>query len=165
MSIHIKVTKLAGLEGRPNGESPIGSIEEGYTVWGFCKELPKVGQYFGMKRYKRNDVMADGVFTTSLIKEILQRHGQPTLIKTENSVYEYEILRIEPSITNQPIFKPLMNKDICMEQVSSLVLRVYDELEKEGFTFGSVDEDNAFHDSLTLFFEETFNWPDYASYN
>ena len=165
MSVHIKLTKLARRENRPNGECPLGEMIEGYTVWGHCSDLPKCGEIFNMSRYKRNEVLAFGLFNTSVIQEIHQSIRLPTLLVTENSLYELEVLRVEPSIRNQPVFKPHMNKEVFMENVSSWYLALYDALEKDGFTFASVKEDDAFHDSIMLFLEETFNWPDYASHN
>jgi hypothetical protein len=165
MSIHIKLTKLARLPDRPNGDSPIGEMTEGYTVWGHCIDMPKCGEVFNMTRYKRNDVLAYGLFNTSVIQEVHYGLNKPTLLVTENSVYELEVINVEVSIRNKPLFKPVMNKEIYMDTLSSMYLAAYAVLEAEGYTFASVEEDDAFHDTMMLFLEETFNWPDYASYN
>lgn len=71
-----------------------------------------------------------------------------------------------PSITKQPLYRAkLKNKEITMEQLRTVSIAVFDALEKEGIHFVSDVEEDKFHDSLNLFLEETFNWPDYVSFN
>lgn len=71
-----------------------------------------------------------------------------------------------PSITNQPLFKPKMvGREITMEDIRAAHIAFYEVLEKRGIKFASVEEDDRFYDSMRLFLEESFNWPDYGNYN
>lgn len=70
-----------------------------------------------------------------------------------------------PSITAQPVFRPEMTKVISMEDLRAAKLAFYNALQDRQIYFATVEEDNKFHDSFSLFLEESFNWPDYHSYN
>jgi hypothetical protein len=69
-----------------------------------------------------------------------------------------------PSITNQPIFKPKTNREVYMEDVRRMALALMLEMGKSNIQIEQKDEDE-FYESLSLFLEESFNWPDYSSYN
>lgn len=95
--IHVKVTKLESLDGRPNGtlvdwNADTTEITKGYWIVGHTVELPKVGERFNVDRYIRNGVEILGEFTTSPVQEVLEVDGK-TRIRTENSVYEIEVLK------------------------------------------------------------------------
>jgi hypothetical protein len=71
-----------------------------------------------------------------------------------------------PSITKQPLYRAqVKNKEITMEQLRTVSIAVFDALEKEGIHFVSHEQEDKFHASLNLFLEESFNWPDYVSFN
>lgn len=70
-----------------------------------------------------------------------------------------------PSITKQPVFRPEMTRDVTMEDIIAAQGAFYTELEKRGLHFASVENDDKFFESHRLFLEESFNWPDYNSYN
>lgn len=70
-----------------------------------------------------------------------------------------------PSITKQPVFRPKMSRDVTMEDIIAAQCAFYDVLEKRNLNFESVEEDDKFFESHRLFLEESFNWPDYNSYN
>ena len=70
-----------------------------------------------------------------------------------------------PSITKQPVFRPEMTQVVSMEDVSIAMGAFYSALYKRDIHFASVEEDNKFYDSLSLFLEESFNWPDYNNFN
>lgn len=69
-----------------------------------------------------------------------------------------------PSITNQPIFKPKTNREVYMEDVRPMALALMLQIDKNGIQIDDQDRDK-FYDSLCLFLEESFNWPDYKNYN
>lgn len=52
-----------------------------------------------------------------------------------------------------------------MEDIIAAQGAFYTELEKRGLHFASVENDDKFFESHRLFLEESFNWPDYNSYN
>ncbi len=52
-----------------------------------------------------------------------------------------------------------------MEDIIAAQSAFFAELEKRNLNFESVEEDDKFYESLRLFLEESFNWPDYNSYN
>lgn len=52
-----------------------------------------------------------------------------------------------------------------MEDLNAAKAAFYDALQARGLDFVSIEEDDKFHDSLSLFLEETFHWPDYNSFN
>jgi len=52
-----------------------------------------------------------------------------------------------------------------MEDIIAAQSAFYDVLEKRGLCFASVENDDKFFESHRLFLEESFNWPDYNSYN
>jgi hypothetical protein len=68
------------------------------------------------------------------------------------------------SIRNQPVFIPKTNKEVCMEDVRAMKLALMDAMEARGVSMG-IDDENKFYDSLSLFLEESFNWPDYRNLN
>ena len=70
-----------------------------------------------------------------------------------------------PSITKQPLFRPKLKHDVSMEQLCSAYVAFIRDLEQHGEVFSSLEDDNGFHDSMWLFLEESFNWPDYARHN
>jgi hypothetical protein len=70
-----------------------------------------------------------------------------------------------PSITKQAVFRPKMTRDVTMEDIIAAQSAFFAELEKRNLNFESVEEDDKFYESLRLFLEESFNWPDYNSYN
>lgn len=71
----------------------------------------------------------------------------------------------KPSITNQPVFKPKTNRKVTMEDLRSATVAFYSALEKRGVMFETIEDEDKFHDSLYLFLEESFDWPDYTSFN
>ena len=70
-----------------------------------------------------------------------------------------------PSITKQPVFRPRMSRDVTMEDIIAAQCAFFEALEKRNLNFESVEEDDKFYESLRLFLEESFNWPDHNSYN
>lgn len=70
-----------------------------------------------------------------------------------------------PSITVQPVFRPKMTREVHMEDLRAAYVAFIDRLEERGVHFASLEDDNGFHDSMWLFLEESFNWPDYTSHN
>lgn len=71
-----------------------------------------------------------------------------------------------PSIRNFPVFTPkISSRPVTMEDVRIAKLGVLQILEHRGITFATEDDREQFWDSLGLFLEESFNWPDYSSYN
>lgn len=70
-----------------------------------------------------------------------------------------------PSITKQPVFHPEMTRVVSMEDLNAAKAAFYDALQARGLDFVSIEEDDKFHDSLSLFLEESFHWPDYNSFN
>lgn len=50
-----------------------------------------------------------------------------------------------------------------MEDIGSCQLAFFDALQKRGIEIPPEDE-NTFWDSMRLFLEESFNWPDYRSH-
>lgn len=71
-----------------------------------------------------------------------------------------------PSITKHPLFKPKMaGREVTMEDIRAAHIAFYETLETRGIKFASAEEDDKFHYSMRLFLEESFNWPDYNSYN
>jgi hypothetical protein len=68
------------------------------------------------------------------------------------------------SIIDQSIFKPSTNKEVYMEDVRDMKLALMDAMEARGIRMG-IDDENKFYDSLSLFLEESFNWPDYRNLN
>ncbi len=72
---------------------------------------------------------------------------------------------ITPSITHQPVIKPKVSREVSMEMLRSAYVAFMNDLDPRDDLFASVEESNAFHDSMWLFLEESFGWPDYASHN
>jgi hypothetical protein len=70
-----------------------------------------------------------------------------------------------PSITKQPVFRPELTKPISMEDLRAAQLAFYNALQDRQIYFATVEDDNKFYESMSLFLEESFNWPDYHSYN
>lgn len=70
-----------------------------------------------------------------------------------------------PSITSQPVFKPALTRELCMEELGAAKLALYDSLQKNGEIFQTIQDDNKFWDSFSLFLEESLGWPDYRSHN
>ena len=70
-----------------------------------------------------------------------------------------------PSITKQDVFRPEMARVVSMEDVNYAKSALFAALLKRDLHFSSVEEDDKFHDSLSLFLEESFNWPDYNNFN
>lgn len=70
-----------------------------------------------------------------------------------------------PSITDEPVFVPKTNREVLMEDLIAAHIAFYDTLEKRGIAFNSVEDDDKFYDSMRLFLEESFNWPDYGNHN
>jgi len=70
-----------------------------------------------------------------------------------------------PSITKQQVFRPKLNREVYMEDLIPAKVDFMDALEARGVKFASNEEEDKFYDSLTLFLEESFGWPDYASHN
>lgn len=70
-----------------------------------------------------------------------------------------------PSITKQPVFRPKMNREVYMEDLRTAKVVFMETLEERGLKFDSEAQADLFYASLGLFLEESFNWPDYASYN
>lgn len=52
-----------------------------------------------------------------------------------------------------------------MEQLCSAYVSFMNDLDPRDDLFVSNEEDTKFHDSMWLFLEESFGWPDYASHN
>lgn len=70
------------------------------------------------------------------------------------------------SVTDRPLFKPKMvGREVIMEDIIAAHIAFYEVLEKRGIKFASVEEDDRFNQSMRLFLEESFNWPDYGNYN
>lgn len=70
-----------------------------------------------------------------------------------------------PSITKQPLFHPKMSRVVSMEMLGSAYVAFMNDFDPRDDLFVSVKEADAFHDSMWLFLEESFNWPDYHSHN
>ncbi len=70
-----------------------------------------------------------------------------------------------PSITKQPLFRPKTNRDAYMEDLMHAKVAFMDALDQRGLKCVSNAEEDRFYDSLSLFLEESFGWPDYASHN
>lgn len=70
-----------------------------------------------------------------------------------------------PSITTQPVFRPKTSREVHMEDISAAQVALFDKLDQRGIKFATLDDENRFWDSLSLFLEESFGWPDYASHN
>lgn len=70
-----------------------------------------------------------------------------------------------PSITKQPLVRPKLSREISMEQLCSAYVAFVNSLDPRDDLFASDEESNKFHDSMWLFLEESFGWPDYASHN
>lgn len=70
-----------------------------------------------------------------------------------------------PSITNQPVFRPVTNREVYMEDLMTAKVAFMDALESRGLKCVSLEEEDKFYDSLGLFLEESFGWPVYASHN
>jgi len=76
------------------------------------------------------------------------------------------IMNKTPSVTDRPLFKPKMvGREVIMEDIIAAHIAFYEVLEKRGIKFASVEEDDRFNQSMRLFLEESFNWPDYGNYN
>lgn len=69
-----------------------------------------------------------------------------------------------PSIRNQPVFKPVTNREVTMEDIGVIKLALMDKMEASGIRM-DIETENKFYDSLSLFLEESFDWPDYTSFN
>ncbi len=70
-----------------------------------------------------------------------------------------------PSIIGQPLFRPKLIREISMEQLRSAYVSFMEDLDPKGNLFESAIDDDGFHDSMWLFLEESFGWPDYHSHN
>lgn len=70
-----------------------------------------------------------------------------------------------PSITKQPLFRPKLNREVSMEQLRHAYVAFVNALDPDENLFASIPDDDGFHDSMWLFLEESFGWPDYASHN
>lgn len=68
-----------------------------------------------------------------------------------------------PSITKRPVFRPKTNKVVYMEDIGAAKVALIDALAKRGIEM-TPEEENLFWDSLGLFLEESFNWPDYRAH-
>ena len=69
-----------------------------------------------------------------------------------------------PSITKQPVFRPKLNREISLEDLNTAKLAFFDSLSRQGYEM-DVENENAFWDSMGLFLEESFGWPDYVGFN
>lgn len=96
MKTHVKVTKLERLPDRPDGDligiDERGKITEGYWIKGHCSKLPTRGERFHVDRYERNGIKIIGDFTTSPVVLTSHTDDGKTQFKTENSIYEVEVL-------------------------------------------------------------------------
>lgn len=75
-------------------------IHEGYHVYGFIADLPKVGFPLRITRTRRNGINALGVMTTSTVTEVLipnyQELGDDCMVfSTANSTYRLDFLTKE----------------------------------------------------------------------
>jgi len=64
-----------------------------------------------------------------------------------------------PSINDAPIFKPEMTKPIALEDVQAMVSNLCNTMVEKGFDFKTSQDNDKFFDSLSLFLEESFNYP------
>jgi hypothetical protein len=85
----VRVTKLESLPGKPNGEGPLRTITEGYTITGVEVLPPAIGYPYTVVRSERNGEKVHGIFQTSVIIDI---DTEENTIKTQNSVYRIETL-------------------------------------------------------------------------
>lgn len=58
-----------------------------------------------------------------------------------------------------------MSRVISMEMLRSAYVAFMESLDPKDDLFVSVSESDGFHDSMWLFLEESFNWPDYHGFN
>jgi len=65
---------------------------------------------------------------------------------------------------NVRAFRPIVSRKPTMSEVNKMVLAAYEVLDKNGITFENVQEDNQFFDSISLFLEESFDWPEHTSF-
>lgn len=70
-----------------------------------------------------------------------------------------------PSIVKKGVVKAEVNREVFMEDVIDAKLALMDTLESKGIRFSSAEAENDFYDNLSLFLEESFNWPDYRHHN
>lgn len=70
-----------------------------------------------------------------------------------------------PSITKQPVFRPRTNREVSMEDLTHAKVAFMDALEERGVKCVSNEEEDKFYDSLGLFLEESFGWPEWRSHN
>ena len=70
-----------------------------------------------------------------------------------------------PSITKQPLFRPKLTREVSMEMLRSAYVAFMNDLDPREDLMASNTEDEGFHNSMWLFLEESFGWPDYASHN
>ena len=68
-----------------------------------------------------------------------------------------------PSIRDNAIFKPEMTKPVAMEDIDSIILNICNVMDARGFDFKSTEDNDKFFASLSLFLEESFNYPDYRN--
>jgi len=64
-----------------------------------------------------------------------------------------------PSVNDGTIFKPEMTKPIALEDVQAMVSNLCDTMTEKGFDFKTSQDNDKFFDSLSLFLEESFNYP------
>ena len=80
--LKVKVIKLT--DDRFNGNHPNG-VDAGYTVVGYCHQLPTVNHSFYVDRSKERFI---NPFYTSTVTEV----GEDGVFKTLNSTYKYEVI-------------------------------------------------------------------------
>lgn len=69
-----------------------------------------------------------------------------------------------PSIRNQDIFKPQTSREVYMEDVTRMKLALMQEMASLQINM-DVENEQKFYDSLSLFLEESFDWPYYKKFN
>jgi hypothetical protein len=58
-----------------------------------------------------------------------------------------------------------INREVSMEEVKSIILDFYKNLDKNNIHFNSVTSDDAFFEELQALLEKHFDHPDYKNYN
>lgn len=58
-----------------------------------------------------------------------------------------------------------INREVYMEEVKSIILHLYKNLDKNNIHFNSVKADDAFFYELQALLEKHFDYPDYKNYN
>lgn len=69
-----------------------------------------------------------------------------------------------PSITKRSLVRPRLNRPVSMEQLRSAYVAFMNSLDPLDDLMSN-EESDKFHDSMWLFLEKSFGWPDYASHN